>query len=667
MTSSRISDIDQIAVNTIRFLAVDMVQKANSGHPGAPMGQADMAYALWAKYLKHNPANPSWPNRDRFVLSCGHASALIYSLLHLSGYDVTMDDLQSFRQLESRTPGHPERGLTPGVEMTTGPLGQGISTAVGMAIAERMLASRFNSEGFPVIDYNTWVVASDGDLMEGVASEACSLGGHLALGKLKVLWDDNRISIEGPTDLAFTEDVQTRFRAYGWHVLSVDDGHDLTALGKALQAASAETQRPTLIRVRTHIGYGSPNKQDSSSSHGSPLGPDEIDLTKQRLGWPQDPSFHIPDEAREAFDHVASDGAAAEADWKAMVERWAAQNPELAAEFERRIGGELPAGWDAALPRFSSADGKIATRKASGKVLNAAASALPEIVGGSADLAGSNNTWLDDTPAFSKAESGGRNFHFGVREHAMGAALNGMALSGALIPYGGTFLIFSDYVRPAIRLAALMETGSIFVFTHDSIFLGEDGPTHQPISQLASLRAMPNLTVLRPADANETSGAWKVAVERRHGPTALVLTRQSLPILDQATIEGVLRGGYVISEAGGGEPQVILIATGSEVSLALEAQCSLAGEGIEARVVSLPSWELFEAQDADYRDSVLPPSVAARVAIEAGSTFGWERYVGDRGKVIGIDGWGASAPAGDLYEPYGLTAENISRVARELL
>jgi transketolase len=670
MTATPVTDLDQIAVNAIRFLAVDMVQKANSGHPGAPMGQAEMAYTLWAKHLKHNPANPSWPNRDRVVLSCGHASALIYSLLHLSGYDVTMDDIRSFRQLESRTPGHPERGLTPGVETTTGPLGQGISNAVGMAIAERMLAARFNREEFPIVDYRTWVFASDGDLMEGVASEACSLAGHLGLGKLEVLWDDNRISIEGSTELAFTEDVEARFRAYGWHVVPVSDGHDIAALGKALQAASAETQRPTLIRVRTHIGYGSPNKQDTASSHGSPLGAEEIDLTKKRLGWPQDPPFHIPDEAHEAFRHIAGDGAASEAAWKTLVDRWAAAHPELAAEFERRLAGEFPEGWADHLPRFKAADGKIATRKASGRVLNAAAAALPEMVGGSADLAGSNNTWLDGTPAFSKAEPTGRNFHFGVREHAMGAALNGMALSGSLIPYGGTFLVFSDYMRPAIRLAALMEIGPIYVFTHDSIFLGEDGPTHQPISQLASLRSIPGLIVIRPADANETSAAWKVAIERRHGPTALVLTRQGLPILDQAAragFDGVGRGGYIISEAESGSPEVLLIATGSEVSLALDAQASLAAEDVHARVVSLPSWELFDAQDRDYRKSVMPSAVTARIAIEAGSPFGWERYVGSSGAIIGIDGFGASAPAGDLYEPYGLTAANIAATAKQVL
>ena len=670
MTSTPVSDLDQIAVNTIRFLAVDMVEKANSGHPGAPMGQAEMAYVLWAKHLRHNPANPTWPNRDRFVLSCGHASALIYSLLHLSGYDLSLDDIKSFRQFGSRTPGHPEHGLTPGVETTTGPLGQGISNAVGMAIGERMLSAHFNREEFPIIDYRTWVFASDGDLMEGVASEVCSLAGHLSLGKLKVLWDDNRISIEGSTELAFTEDVETRFRAYGWHVLSVADGHDLTAVEKAVQTAKAESQRPTLIRVRTHIGFGSPNKQDTAASHGSPLGAEEIDLTKKRLGWPQDPPFHIPEEAQEAFAHVAADGGESESEWNELVERWSAEFPDLAREFERRLAAELPVDWETNLKRFAAAEGSLATRKASGKVLNALSSSIPELAGGSADLAGSNNTWLDDSVAFSNTNPTGRNFHFGVREHAMGSLMNGLALTRGLIPYGGTFLVFSDYMRPAIRLAALMELGVIYVFTHDSIFLGEDGPTHQPISQLASLRSIPGLTVIRPADANETAAAWRVALERRHAPTALVLTRQKLPILENARTDGnagVARGAYALSETSGKAPDVILIATGSEVSLALDAQTALASEGVASRVVSLPSWELFAEQDQAYRDSVLPPSTRARVAVEAGSPFGWERYVGDHGTVIGIDRFGASAPAGDLYEPYGLTAANIAETAKRLL
>jgi transketolase len=670
MTPTLVSDLDQIAVNTIRFLAVDMVEKANSGHPGAPMGQAEMAYVLWAKHLKHNPANPSWPNRDRFVLSCGHASALIYSLLHLSGYDLGLEDIKSFRQLGSRTPGHPEYGLTPGVETTTGPLGQGISNAVGMAIGERMLSARFNRDEFPIIDYRTWVFASDGDLMEGVASEAASLAGHLGLGKLKVLWDDNRISIEGSTDLAFTEDVETRFRAYGWHVLSVDDGHDLNAVEKAVQAAKAESRRPTLVRVRTHIGFGSPNKQDTAASHGSPLGSEEIDLTKKHLGWPQDPPFHIPEEAREAFAHVATDGAESESEWKGLVERWSVEFPDLARELERRLAAKLPSGWETALERFTAADGPLATRKASGKVLNLLAPGIPELTGGSADLAGSNNTWIETAPAFTNSDPGGRNFHFGVREHAMGSLMNGLALTPGLIPYGGTFLVFSDYMRPAIRLAALMELGVIYVFTHDSIFLGEDGPTHQPISQLASLRSIPGLTVIRPADANETAAAWRVALERRHTPTALVLTRQKLPILEKAQTDGntgVARGAYVLSETTGKASDVILIATGSEVSLALDAQTALASEDVASRVVSLPSWELFAEQDQAYRDSVLPPAARARVAVEAGSPFGWERFVGDYGAIIGIDRFGASAPAGDLYEPYGLTAANIAETAKRLL
>jgi transketolase len=670
MTKPLGSDLDQIAVNTIRFLAVDMVEKANSGHPGAPMGQAEMSYVLWTRCLKHNPKNPDWPNRDRFVLSCGHASALIYSLLHLSGYDLTLDDIKSFRQFGSRTPGHPEHGLTPGVETTTGPLGQGISNAVGMAVAERMLASRFNREEFPVFDYRTWVFASDGDLMEGVASEACSLAGHLGLGKLNVLFDDNRISIDGSTDLAFTEDVETRFRAYGWHVVSVEDGHDPVAIDRALKVAAAESRRPSLMRVRTHIGFGSPNKQDTAGVHGSPLGHEEIDLTKKRLGWPQDPPFHIPDEAREAFAHVAEDGAVAEKEWTDLVARWSSAYPDLASELERRLSGKLPDSWTRALPSFAASDGTLATRKASGKVLNATADVIPELTGGSADLAPSNNTWIGDEPAFARSTPGGRNFHFGVREHAMGALMNGLALTRGFIPYGGTFLVFSDYMRPAIRLAALAELGTIYVFTHDSIFLGEDGPTHQPVSQLASLRSLPGLVVIRPADANETASAWRVAIERRHGPTALVLTRQGLPVLDQARIaghEGVERGGYVLSEAESGEPRLLLIATGSEVALALDAQCELNGLGIEARVVSLPSWELFADQDEEYRESVMPAAITARVAIEAGSPFGWERWVGSDGAIIGIERFGMSAPARDLYAPYGLTVENIVGTAKDLL
>ena len=669
MTQPLGSDLDQTAVNTIRFLAVDMVEKANSGHPGAPMGQAAMAYLLWSRHLRYDPADPHWFNRDRFVLSCGHASALLYALLYLAGYDLSLDDLKNFRQLGSRTPGHPEHGLTPGVEITTGPLGQGISTAVGMAIGERQLAARFNRDGFPLIDHRVWVFASDGDLMEGVASEACSLAGHLKLGKLNVLYDDNRISIDGPTDLTFSEDVDQRFAAYGWHVVTVEDGNDLEALDAAVRSAG-DDERPTLIRVRTHIGFGSPNKQDTSGVHGSPLGGDEVEATKNALGWPLEPTFLVPDEARAAFAPAQDRGAQLHAEWEELLDRYRTEFADEAAEFERRIRDELPDGWQEMLPAFGSGDGPLATRKASGASLSSLASVLPELTGGSADLTPSNNTYIQGDGDFSPAEPGARNLRFGVREHAMGAVLNGLALTGGSIPYGGTFLVFSDYMRPAIRLAALMELGVIYVFTHDSIFLGEDGPTHQPISQLLSLRSIPDLTVLRPADARETAAAWKIAIERRHGPTALVLSRQKLPILEETAStadDGVARGGYVLAETEGETPQAILIATGSEVALALAAHQALATEGVQARVVSLPSWELFDTQPVEYRERVLPPSVTARLAIEAGVGLGWERYTGSQGEVLSIDRFGASAPAGDLAEPFGFTVGNVVRRVRELV
>ncbi len=571
MTQTVAADVRQLTINTIRFLAVDMVEAAQSGHPGAPMGQASMAYLLWTRHLRHNPGNPGWVNRDRFVLSCGHASALIYSLLHLSGYDLPMAELKAFRQWGSKTPGHPEYRHTPGVETTTGPLGQGLGNAVGMAIAERLLAATFNRDGFPLIDHRVWAIASDGDLMEGVASEACSLAGHLGLGKLNVLYDDNRISIDGPTDLSFSEDVGARFRAYRWHVQQVADGNDLDALDAAIEAAKAETGRPSIVVVRTHIGYGSPNKQDSAAAHGAPLGADEVKATKEALGWPLEPTFLVPEEARLAFDESRERGARLEAEWNELMSGYAREHSADAAELERRMRGEPRAGWEASLPSFSPADGPLATRKASGKVLNAIRDVVPELAGGSADLTGSNNTYLSGEIDFSRAAAG-RNFYFGVREHGMGAALNGMALSGLLRPYGGTFLIFSDYMRPSIRLAALMKLPVIYVFTHDSIFLGEDGPTHQPISQLLSLRSIPGLTLLRPADACETAQAWRVAIENRTGPTALALTRQKLPILAQAAAraaEGVPRGGYVLEDPEDAEPAIVLIATGSEVWLAL--------------------------------------------------------------------------------------------------
>ena len=661
---------DQIAIDTIRFLAVDMVEKANSGHPGAPMGQAAMAYNLWTRYLRFDPERPDWPNRDRFVLSCGHASALLYALLHLAGYELPLEELRDFRQLGSMTPGHPEHGHTPGVETTTGPLGQGLSNAVGMAIAQRLLAARFDRDGYPLFDHRTWVFASDGDLMEGVASEASSLAGHLGLGRLIVYYDDNEISIDGPTSLTFSEDVGRRYEAYGWHVERVEDGNDLEALSRATEAALAEAARPSLIAVRTHIGYGSPGKQDTSAAHGAPLGADEVKATKENLGWPLEPTFHVPPEARTAFTEAAAEGARQAADWDALVERYRAEHPERAAELDRRLAHGLPADLHKALPLFTPDDGPIATRKASGRVLEAIAPLLPELVGGSADLTPSNNTYQKGAADFSADEPAGKNFFFGVREHAMAAVMNGMALSGLCRPYGGTFLIFSDYMRPAIRLAALMEQPVIYVFTHDSIFLGEDGPTHQPVSQLLSLRAIPGLTVIRPGDANEASVAWHVAMDRRDGPTALVLSRQKLPVLPETVKragEGVQRGGYVVSDPEEGAPKAILIATGSELGLAMAAHRQLAEEGLPTRVVSLPSWELFDGQGPAYRSRVLPAKIGKRLAIEAGVPIGWERYVGPKGAIMSIDRFGASAPAADLADEYLMTTEEVVRRVRELV
>ena len=668
--SGAASERDRIAIDTIRFLAVDMVEQANSGHPGAPMGQAPMAYMLWSRFLRFDPERPEWPNRDRFVLSCGHASALLYSLLHLAGYDLPLDELREFRQLGSMTPGHPEHGLTPGVETTTGPLGQGLSNAVGMAIAQRLLAARFNRDGYPLFDHRTWVFASDGDMMEGVASEASSLAGHLGLDRLIVFYDDNEISIDGPTSLCFSEDVGRRYEAYGWHVQRIEDGNDLEALTAATEAALAAEGRPSLIAVRTHIAYGSPAKQDTSAAHGAPLGDDEVAATKQNLGWPQEPTFHVPAEAREALGEAAARGATRADEWEALVDGYRADHPQPAAELDRRLARSLPAGWLRALPVFTPEDGPIATRKASGKVLEAIAPGVPELVGGSADLAGSNDTYQKGEADFSADEPGGKNFFFGVREHAMGAAMSGMALSGLLRPYGGTFLIFSDYMRPAIRLAALMELPVVYVFTHDSIFLGEDGPTHQPVSQLLSLRAIPGLTVIRPGDANETVAAWRVALERGDGPTALALTRQKLPVLAETAArapEGVQRGGYVVADPEDDVPRAILIATGSELALAVAAHRQLAAEGVPTRVVSLPSWELFDGQGPAYRNRVLPAKIGKRMAIEAANPLGWERYVGPRGIVLGVDRFGASAPAGELAEEYLLTVEEVVRRARQLV
>ena len=664
MTDSK--SLDRLCADTLRMLAADGVQKANSGHPGMPMGMADAAYVLWTRFLKHNPANPQWPDRDRFVLSAGHGSMLLYSLLHLTGYDLPLAELMRFRQWGSLTPGHPEHGLTPGVEATTGPLGQGFSMGVGMALAERWLAARFNRPSFPIVDHYTYAIVSDGDLMEGISHEAGSLAGHLGLGKLIYLYDDNRISIEGPTDLAFTEDMVARFRAYGWHVQRVD-GHDPAQVDDAIRAAQVEEDRPSIIACRTHIGFGSPHKQDTAEVHGAPLGEEELRLTKEKLGWPQEPSFYIPEDAQKVFGAALEQGAVREVAWRDLFARYAQAHPDLAAEFERTTAGVLPEGWEEALPKYTVADGAMATRNVSGSVLNAVAAVLPELLGGSADLHPSNKTFLKGFEDIQRGRYGGRNLHFGVREHAMGAALNGLALHGGIIPYGGTFLVFSDYMRPSIRLAALMEAHVIYVFTHDSIGVGEDGPTHQPVEHVAALRAIPGLTVMRPADARETVEAWRVALKHRHGPVALALTRQGLPtldLLDDELREGVERGGYVLAD----EPalDVILLASGSEVSLAMVARGLLAEQDVAARVVSMPSWELFDAQSQSYRDAVLLPGVA-RVAVEAGISQGWHRYVGLDGAVVAMDRFGASAPYKKLMQEFGFTAENVVAEVLELL
>jgi transketolase len=648
---------------------MDGVQKANSGHPGMPMGAAPMAYVLWTRHLRHHPRNPRWPNRDRFVLSAGHGSMLLYSLLHLTGYDLALDDLKQFRQYESKTPGHPENLLVEGIETTTGPLGQGFATGVGMAIAEKYLAAHFNRPGHEMVDYRIYAIVSDGDLMEGISHEAASLAGHLGLDNIIYLYDDNHISIEGSTDLAFTEDAQKRFEAYGWFAQRVSDGNDLAAINQAIRAAQAQKGKPSIIMVRTHIAYGAPHAQDTAEAHGAPLGEEEIKLTKQIYGWPVEAKFLVPDEAWAQFRKTMDCGEAAEGEWQQRLAAYRQAFPDLVMEWDRFVKGELPAGWKEKIPTFKPSDGAMATRQASGKVLAAIAPSLPTLLGGSADLAPSNNTYVKGLGDFSKTNYGARNFHFGVREHGMGAILNGMALSG-LIPYGGTFLIFSDYARPAVRLAALMGARSIFVFTHDSIFLGEDGPTHQPVEHLAALRAIPNLMLLRPADANETAVAWRVAIEHRGGPVALALTRQALPIIDRgsyASAEGLTRGAYVLADAAGKAPEIILMGTGSEVYVALDAYEKLAAEGIAARVVSMPSWDLFEKQPQQYKDEVLPPAMTVRLAIEAGIPFGWDRYVGAAGAVIGLNRFGASAPWKILAEKFGFTSANVLRRAKELL
>lgn len=652
-------DLEQLCVNTIRMLAIDGVQKANSGHPGMPMGTADMAFVLWTQFLRHNPANPQWPNRDRFVLSAGHGSMLLYSLLHLTGYDLSLDDLKQFRQWDSRTPGHPEFGLTPGVEMTTGPLGQGFAAAVGLALAERMLAARFNRPGFTIVDHHTYGIVSDGGLMEGIAHEAASLAGHLGLGRLIFLYDDNKITIEGSTDLTYTEDVRARFDSYGWHTVVVD-GHDRDEVAAAIGQAKAEEERPSLIIARTHIGYGSPNKQDTAGVHGTPLGVDEVRLTKEKLGWPSEPPFYLPDEALAIFRRALETGQRADAEWRSLFERYAAEHPQLAAEWAQMCSGELAAGWEESLPRFTPADGPMATRVASGKAMEAIAPALPSLVGGSADLHPSTKTYLNAYPAVQRGSFGGRNLHFGVREHAMAGILNGLMLHGGLRPYGSTFLVFSDYMRPSMRLAAMMELPIIYIFTHDSIGVGEDGPTHQPVEQLAALRSIPGLVVIRPSDANETVAAWRVALHRVQGPTALALTRQKLPVLPEPA-PGVERGAYVLQDRP--EPTIILIASGSEVHVALEAQTLLDRDNTRARVVSMPSWELFAMQPAAYQESVLPPDLP-RVAVEAGVGMGWERWAG---RIVSLEHFGASAPYQTNLAEFGFTAENVAAQARALL
>jgi len=671
-TATAPAALDQLCVNTIRTLSMDGVQRANSGHPGTPMALAPLGHRLFTTHMKHDPADPDWADRDRFVLSCGHASMLIYSLLHLSGYEVSLDDLRNFRQLHSPTAGHPERGEVPGVEYTTGPLGQGVSAAVGMALAERMLAARFNQGGTDVVDHWTWVLASDGDLMEGVAHESASLAGHLGLGRLVVFWDDNRITIDGTTEISFTEDVAARYEALGWQVLRLDEVDDMDAIDAVVAEARSDESRPTLVVTRTHIGIGSP-RQDTPQAHGEPLGAENIRLTKANYGWPEDSEFLVPDEVREAYASVGERGAAAGRAWDEAMAALRESHPELAEEFRRRMHGELPSGWADDLVATSFEDAAAAaTRQSSGQAINLVAPRIPELVGGSADLAGSNLTTITGGGDVSAADHTGRNLHFGIREHAMGAILNGLHAHGGVRAFGGTFLIFSDYMRPAIRLAALQGLPSIFVFTHDSVYLGEDGPTHQPIEQLASLRAMPNLLVLRPAEANETLAAWKVALEQSNRPVALALTRQKLEPFrygGDTRLEGahVERGAYVLREATGGRPELVLVATGSEVHLALEAATRLEADGTPTRVVSMPCQELFLEQPREWRESVLPPRVRARVAVEAATTFGWERFVGDAGEVVGIDRFGLSAPGDQAAAELGISVDGIVAAAHRTL
>ncbi len=659
---------DLLSINTLRFLSVDAVQKANSGHPGMPMGCAPIAYMLYSKYMKHNPSNPHWANRDRFILSNGHGSMLLYSTLHLCGYKISMEDLKSFRQWGSITPGHPEYHLTPGVETTTGPLGQGFANAVGMAIAESYLGSLFNKNDIKIIDHFIYGICSDGDLMEGVSHEAASVAGHLKLGKLIFFYDDNGITIDGSASLAFSEDIAKRFEAYGWDVQNVDDVNDLNSLETALQSAKNETAKPSIIITKTHIGFGSPHKQDTSDAHGSPLGDEEIKLTKKNLGWPEDKTFYVPDVVTEFFESLSGQFNKYEEDWNNLFREYQTHYPDEAQKFKEIMNGNYGDEWKQKLPLFEDDGTKIATRAASGKVLNAVASALPTLIGGSADLAPSNNTFLKGFANFSASDKGGRNFHFGIREHGMASILNGMALYGGVIPYGGTFLIFSDYLRPAIRLGALSGIKPIYVFTHDSIGLGEDGPTHQPIEHLAALRAIPKVIVIRPADANETSAAWKTAIEHKGSPVLLILTRQGLPVLDQkkyTPAENLAKGAYILKDSP--EAELILMASGSEVAPSLHASEILESEGIKVRVVSFPSLELFEKQDPVYKESVLPSGLKARVSVEAGVSQCWYKYLGEAGEAVSIEKFGASAPAKILMEEYGINAENIAETARRVV
>lgn len=661
--------IEQSGINTVRVLAADAVQKANSGHPGTPMGLAPLGHVLWAKEMNYNPRNPEWPNRDRFILSCGHACMLQYAFLFLTGYDLTLNDIKNFRQLHSRTAGHPEYGLLPGIEVTTGPLGQGFANGVGMAIGQQMLAKRYNKPGLKLFDYKIFAICSDGDLMEGVSSEAASVAGHLKLGNIIYLYDDNKITIEGSTSLAFDEDVSSRFRAYGWHVQSVDDANDLASLAIAVENAKKETSRPSLIRVRSHIGFGSPNKVDSAKAHGSPLGEDEVKLVKKNFGFDPDKSFVIPDDVLKFYREKGKAGIKKEEEWNELFKKYKEKYPAEAAEYELLSSGKFADGWEKHLPSFEADLKGMATRKASGKVLNSISKYLPLLVGGSADLAPSTDTNLNEYESFTSENHGGRNLHFGIREHGMGAILNGMALTKGITSYGATFLVFYDYMRPPVRLAAIMKIRPVFIYTHDSIGLGEDGTTHQPIEQLAGLRSVPNLVTIRPADANEVSQAWKAALLHKDGPVALILTRQNVPVFDRSKVEsaeGVQKGAYVLSDCKG-TPDIILMATGSEVQLILGAQEKLKEENINARVVSFPSWELFEAQNDKYKESVFPKSVRKRLAVEAGSSMGWHRYTTDDGDVLGIDKFGESAPGNEVMAEYGFTVENVVKRAKRLI